>query len=398
MTESYDVVVVGGGPIGLASAWEAAGRGLRVLVLERHTFFNETAGTSGAERHWRLQYTEEDLFRLTLETLPLWRALESRCERRLIHEIGSLWFGDTDVVTNEGQISGTAEMMDKLSVRYEWLKATDIERRFGFRNLPRDYEGFLQPDGGTIDVRGTLSALFTLAQAAGCTLRAGEAVTALVPDGNGVTVTTDRGTYRAGKAVLACGPYTNDLLEPLGARLAYSVYEMAIATYRQAAPVAGSVAGSPFWFAFQQPTPKDTNLFYGFGHNPWAPGEFVRCGPIFEVDALDHPSAATGVADRRQMRRLSGWLRDHAPHVDPDPARTSTCLAVLPTDTERQFFLGTARDLMPHGERLVVYGAGWAFKFVPLFGRICADLAMDDATPYDISRLALQPAQAGDRT
>src|SRR5918997_3515281 len=38
--QSYDVAVVGGGPIGLASAWRAAGRGLRVAVYD--------AGTPGA--------------------------------------------------------------------------------------------------------------------------------------------------------------------------------------------------------------------------------------------------------------------------------------------------------------------------------------------------------------
>jgi glycine oxidase len=32
--QSYDVAVIGGGPIGLASAWRAAGRGLRTVVLD----------------------------------------------------------------------------------------------------------------------------------------------------------------------------------------------------------------------------------------------------------------------------------------------------------------------------------------------------------------------------
>ena len=78
--------------------------------------------------------------------------------------------------------------------------------------------------------------------------------------------------------------------------------------------------------------------------------------------------------------------------MDPTPQRTSTCLAVLPADPGRQFFLGTAAGLVPHGEHLVVYGAGWGFKFVPLIGRICADLAERGTTDYDMSRLALRGA------
>ncbi|WP_179956953.1 FAD-dependent oxidoreductase [Amycolatopsis anabasis] len=389
---SFDIIVVGGGPVGLSCGWQASAQGQRTLVLDRHGFFNEQCGTSGAERHWRLQYTQEDLFRLTLETLPLWRRLESLAERKLIHHIGSLWFGDIEVDTNEGQIAETARVMDKLELRYDWLTAKEIERRYGFTNLPKHYAGFMQPDGGAIDVRGTLAALYGLAQQHGCHLRGGERVLGLTPDADGVTVRTDRTTYRAAKVVLANGAEVNHLLTPLGATLDIKLYEMALVSL----PRRDEDVDFPFWFVFQQPTEEDTNLFYGFGRNPWSPSELVRLGPVFEVNPIDDADQATGVPDPRHVRRLTSWVGEHVPSLDPTPAQTSTCLAVLPGDPRRQFYLGLADKLVPHGEHIVLYSSGWGFKFVPLLGEICVDLAMSGTTKHDISRLsptATQEAQ-----
>jgi len=42
----YDVVIVGGGPVGLASAYQVAKEGKSVIVLEQRNFFNQ-AGSSG---------------------------------------------------------------------------------------------------------------------------------------------------------------------------------------------------------------------------------------------------------------------------------------------------------------------------------------------------------------
>ncbi|AUS77159.1 FAD-dependent oxidoreductase [Actinoalloteichus sp. AHMU CJ021] len=380
----YDVVVIGGGPVGLSCGWQAAARGSRTLVLDRVGFFNERLGTSGAERHWRLQYTQEDLFQLTLAALPQWRRLEDLAERTLIHEIGSLWFGDVEVETNEGQIAGTARMMDKLGVGYDWLTAREIESRFGFTNLPDHFAGFLQPQGGTIDVRGTIAALYGLAQEEGCDLRGGERVLELVPDADGVSLRTDRGRYRASKVVLANGAHANDLLAPLGASIDIRLYEMALVTMRRRS----EDVDFPFWFVFQEPTPEDTNLFYGFGRNPWSPSELVRLGPVFEVDALEHADLATNTPNPRHISRIGEFIGRHLPALDPEPVRTGTCLAVLPGDPRRQFFLGTAQGLVDHGEHLVLYSAGWGFKFVPLLGQICVDLALDGRTAHDISRLS----------
>ena len=48
MTNSkvYDVVVIGGGPVGLAAGYEVAKTGASVMILEQNNFFNQ-AGSSG---------------------------------------------------------------------------------------------------------------------------------------------------------------------------------------------------------------------------------------------------------------------------------------------------------------------------------------------------------------
>lgn len=45
-SEIFDVVVIGGGPVGLAATYEVAKAKKSVLVLEKNNFFNQ-AGSSG---------------------------------------------------------------------------------------------------------------------------------------------------------------------------------------------------------------------------------------------------------------------------------------------------------------------------------------------------------------
>jgi glycine/D-amino acid oxidase-like deaminating enzyme len=38
----------------------------------------------------------------------------------------------------------------------------------------------------------------------------------------------------------------------------------------------------------------------------------------------------------------------------------------------------------------VIYGTGWAAKFIPLLGKIMSQLTLDGKTPYDISPFQLR--------
>ncbi|OKB68340.1 hypothetical protein BHU62_02400 [Serratia marcescens] len=383
----WDVIIIGAGPIGLAAAWNYARehQDHKVLVLEQHTLFTQLAGTSGEERHWRLQYSELEIFRLTLEADKLWRQLEQQADRKLIHRIGSLWFGDADVWTNEGQIRQTMLSMDEMRLPYERLAMREIERRYGFTGLDSNYEGFLQQDGGVIDVKGTLASLYSLASEAGVEFQFQQCVKAVEPDARGATVLTTQNRYRARKVLVAGGPGSKKLLRQLDIDLALSTYEMACISMLRSQRLG---ANDPFWFAFQPPVESDSNLFYGFPPNPWSVNGFDRLGTDFEVDPITEANAPSYQANPQHVERALEFARRHMPFLAPDKQHSaSSCLAVLPTDPARQFYLDSAKGRCHGGEHLVVSAGGWAFKFTPLMGQICADLLAEREPRWDISAL-----------
>jgi sarcosine oxidase len=382
--KAYDIIVIGGGAIGVAAAGAAARRRRSVLVLEQFDLLHELGSSGGAERQWRHQYAQEDLARLTLNVTPMWEDLERSGGRRLVYRTGSLWFGDTTTSTNEGQVRAAVGVLDQLGLPYEWLTARQIEERFRFARLPAHYEGFIQPDGGMVDVRGTLWLLHEQARARGVVFRDRERVLELAPDDSGVTVITVHGSYRAEHAIVTPGAFAGPLLAPLGIDFGVELYEMTTAYFRAIDPK----FDYPTWFAFQEPTEYDTNLFYGFGRLPWATGDLVRVAPDFEVNGFEDPYRSRYAADPDHLRRTVEFVATHLPALDATPVQQGSCLIALPKDPERQFYFGHAPDSVPGAQRLVIHSAGWGFKYVPLLGRAAVELALDGRTEHDLSRFA----------
>ena len=94
MTADTDVIIIGGGPMGLAAAYNIARRGHRVHVLERFNLFNQSGSSNDLVRMYRTMYTEDFMADLAFESLKVWQDLEQDAGESLRWMTGLLNFGD----------------------------------------------------------------------------------------------------------------------------------------------------------------------------------------------------------------------------------------------------------------------------------------------------------------
>ena len=99
-TEQFDVVVVGGGITGLGVALDAASRGLRTALVERHDFASGTSSKSSKLIHGGLRYLQQGEVRLVYEALYE----RQRLRRNAPHLVSLLPFL-LPILTKDGLVS-----------------------------------------------------------------------------------------------------------------------------------------------------------------------------------------------------------------------------------------------------------------------------------------------------
>ena len=210
-----DVVVVGGGVIGLATAWRAAGRGLSVLVCDPAPGSGASTVAAGmlapvTEAH----YTEQALLRLTLDSAARWPALAAELTATTGIDPGYRETGTVLAAADGGDLALAEELH-----AFQRSLGLEVERLTG-REL-RTLEPMLAPGvrGGLfvagdhqVDPRRLLDALLAACRAAGVTVRP-ERVAGIRCDGDRATGVVLAGgeTVAAGQVLVAAGCWTGAL-------------------------------------------------------------------------------------------------------------------------------------------------------------------------------------------
>jgi glycine oxidase len=179
-SQSFDAVFVGGGVIGLASAWRAAQAGARVLVLERA---EPPAGATNVAAGMlapvgELSYGERDLLVMMLASGALWPDFVAELEAASGIETGFRATGALHVALDRdeaGELRRRHELQRELGLEAEWLTPTRC-RELEPGLTPTFVGGVLAAGDASVDPRALARALAAALREAGGELRTGTEV------------------------------------------------------------------------------------------------------------------------------------------------------------------------------------------------------------------------------
>ncbi len=210
MTRSFDVIVVGGGPVGAATARELALAQRRVLLLEAGGELGQAWKAAAGMLAPQIEAGPEDpLLELGLEARELYPTLAAELLETTGIDIGLWQEGIGAVAAAEAE---AAELRARCAWQRQqghlgdWLDAEEVRSRWPW--LGPTFGAFFAPHEGALEPARLVEALCRDAERLGATLEQ-DTVTGLATRGDRVTgVAGRRGRYSAESVVLAAGAWS----------------------------------------------------------------------------------------------------------------------------------------------------------------------------------------------
>ena len=357
-----DVVVVGAGLMGAATAWELTRRGRSVALVEAFEAGHTRGSSHGSSRIFRRAYPDPLYVRMTGQARELWRELEADSGADLLTETGGLDHGrhrDPHAMAAGLRAEGVeCEVLDAAAAAERWPQL-----RFTGPVL-------YHPEAGVVDADATMAACVATAASRGAEVHTGTVVLGVDDLGGRVRVRTTGPDFTASSAVVAAGPWLpgldlgitrplKDILPPL------RVTQQQVFHFRQRDP-------DERWPVFVHKHDLQT-----FGLPSGSDGGPVPAMKVAQHDGGTTTTAVdrTGVVDPAARERIVSHVQRWLPGLDPEPVAEATCLYTT-TPTE-DFVLDRVGSVV-----VVSPCSGHGAKFTPLIGSLAADLALGVAEAH----------------
>jgi sarcosine oxidase len=388
MNTDYRVIVVGCGGIGSAAAyWLGRDAGSSVLALEQFSLGHDRGASQDHSRIIRLAQHQDAYADLAPAAYAAWHAVEQASGVRLVTKTGGLVIEDARVRdaarTGTRNIRGYVDTFERHGVDYELLDAAALIARWPQFVLAGSEQALFQKDSGIVDARRANATHIALARGFGVQVLDNCPVRAIRPRGDGVEVVTDGETFRAERLVVTADAWTNEVLAGLDVALPLTVTQEQVTYY-----------GTPNLYDF---APDRFPVFMWHGaHNFYGFPVYGEVATKLGQHMGGHEVTASTrdfVPDPVRQERQREFLADHLPGFLGPELYTKTCLYTIPPD--QNFVLDTVPG---HPQVSVAVGAGHAYKFASLLGRILRDLALDGRSGYSLETFRLDRPALTDPT
>ena len=378
---AFDVIVVGIGGMGSATAWQLARRGQRVLGLERFDIPHAMGSSHGHTRIIRLAYFEHPSYvPLLRRAYEVWRETEAAAGERLLFVTGGIDSGPEAGAVVQGSLASCREH----DLDHEVLDARSLARRFPGWRLPDGMVAVLQPDAGFVASERAIVAQVGLALEAGADIRAREAILGWEITGAGtVRVTTARGAYEAARLVLSTGAWIADHAPALAGRAVPE--RQVLGWFRPRDRGLFRLGRFPVGIVEAEPLP--VYVFPEWGIPGVKVGIYHHLRETGHADALPRqPTAADEALLREGLRRF---------FPDADGPVLSLVTGLFTNTPDGHFVI----DTLPDAPQVVVASpcSGHGFKFASVVGEVLADLATGRNPAFDLDLFRLDRLAASDR-
>lgn len=362
---AFGALVVGGGVVGLATAWHLARLGCeRVALVERFRLGHERASSHGFSRITRTSYGEELYVRLMQHAhAEEWPRLERDAGVRLRHPTPGAFFGPAG-----GAFEAYATAVEQVGVDVERIEPAEARRRFPLLRFEGAAGVLHDRTAALIDAAGTMRALARRCSVEGVHVLEETRVRSFDAASAPITVETDRGTLRTERLVLAPGPWLGALVPSLAAEV--TVKRQSIGFFRVDAPREALAPGRfPVWIWLGEGANGTRYGLPEFGREGLKAGLHVVAG-----DGDDPDSAA--VPDEAVLGQVREFLASQLAVRIETRLHAETCHYTCTPD--EGFRIGPLPGAP--GVTLGAACSGHGFKFGPLTGRLLAELAMNGRT------------------
>lgn len=375
--QQADVIVIGAGAMGSATAYHLARQGLRVTLLEQFELDHRWGSSYGMSRIIRYSYHLPQYIALAGPNYELWHDLEEAYGQPMLRTTGGIDFGKGDATS----LIETRESLEATNTPHEVLDADEGNRRFPQFRFSDDMQILYQPDSGFLPPSLAVRAHVELAQRHGAVFRDREPIQSIQPLPDGVTVKTADGVYHADRVVVTAGAWAQSLLQQTGLNLPLQPLRCQLSFFEPPADGSHDAAAMPVFIYHRED--HITKAMYGI---PSDHGSGVKVA-FNGGEPHAHPSVIDYNPDEATVQRVRDAIGDHLP-VAKHGKRINWRICLYTQTPDADFVI----DHHPATERVVI-GAGFSghgFKFSALIGKILADLATHGTTPHDISLFAVK--------